>query len=31
VQHCAEFARQYNFFFYTGQDGTLTRMLSLPV
>jgi len=31
VKHCAEFARQYNFFFYTGQDGTLTRMLSLPV
>jgi len=31
VKHCAEFARRYNFFFYTGQDGTLTRMLSLPV
>ena len=29
VKHCAEFAREYNFFFYTGQDGTLTRMLSL--
>ena len=31
VKHCAEFAREYNFFFYTGPDGTLTRMLSLPV
>ena len=30
VKHCAEFARLYNFFFYTGQNGTLTRMLSLP-
>ena len=31
VKHCAEFARQYNFLFYTGQGATLTRMLSLPV
>jgi hypothetical protein len=31
VTHCAEFAREYNFFFYTGQGGTLTRMFSLPV
>jgi len=31
VKHCAEFAREYNFFFYTGQGGTLTRMFSLPV
>lgn len=31
VKHCAEFARDYNFFFYTGNDGTLTRMLSAPV
>ena len=31
VTHCAEFARQYNFFFYTGQGAPLTRMLSLPV
>ena len=29
VKHCAEFAREYNFFFYTGQGGALTRMLSL--
>jgi hypothetical protein len=28
VKHCAEFAREYNFFFYTGQGGTLTRMLA---
>jgi len=31
VKHCAEFGREYNFFFYTGQGGTLTRMLSVPV
>jgi len=29
VRHCAEFARAYNFFFYTGQGNTLTRMLSV--
>ena len=28
VKHCAEFARAYNFCFYTGQGNTLTRMLS---
>ena len=29
VKHCAEFAREYKFFFYTGQGGTLTRMLAV--
>lgn len=28
VRHCAEFAWEYNFLFYTGQGTTLTRMLS---
>jgi hypothetical protein len=29
VRHCAQFAKANDFFFYTGQGGTLTRMMAL--
>jgi len=29
VRHCAEFAREYNFFFFAGEGPILTRMLSV--
>jgi hypothetical protein len=29
VRHCAEFAKSYDFFFYTGQGGRLTRMMAV--